>query len=238
MNDESPDQMMTTHIATLFDYDANKRLRLVREPGDPHVPPRFFMGRTLQRNVWHFRSDLPDDLTRELEFLCRSEPIAPNLARPPSIAVAIRAKLQPYAPIIREEQGPAYWIPEGGRAPQESVLITKRNAHILQTEFPRMRGLLMDDVDVGPITAVLAQGSAVSICYCARLSPSAAEAGVKTVPAFQRRGYATAAVAGWAVAIRERELLPLYSTTWDNIASMRVAQKLGIVLYGVDWSIE
>jgi RimJ/RimL family protein N-acetyltransferase len=54
----------------------------------------------------------------------------------------------------------------------------------------------------------------------------------------QGRGYATAAVAGWAVAIRERELLPLYSTSWDNIASQRVARKLGMVLYGEDWSIE
>jgi hypothetical protein len=234
----SRDQMMRIHVATLFGYDADGRLRFVREPRDSHVPPRFFMGRTLQGNVWHFRYDLPDDLTRDLAFLCRSEPVASDLVRPPSVTAAIRDRLLEHAPIIREERGPAYLIPERVRAPKESVLITKGNAHLLRDEFPRKLGLILDGVDVGPITAVVVEGRAVSICYCARLSSSAAEAGVKTLQAMQGKGYATAAVAGWAVAIRQRGLLPLYSTSWDNIASQRVAGKLGMVLYGEDWSIE
>jgi len=118
------------------------------------------------------------------------------------------------------------------------VLITKGNAHLLQDEFPWMLQLILDDLDIGPITAVVFEGAAVSICHCARLSPSAAEAGVKTLPAMKGKGYATAAVAGWAAASRERGLLPLYSTSWDNIASQGVAQKLGMMLYGEDWSIE
>jgi RimJ/RimL family protein N-acetyltransferase len=238
VNGRSPDQIMRIHVATLFGYDAEGRLRFVREPGDPHVPPRFFMGRTLQGNVWHFRYDLPDDLIRDLEFLCRSEPVASDLVRPPSVTAAIRAKLLEHAPIIREERGPAYVIPESVRAPKESVLITKGNAHFLQAEFPWMFRLILDAVDIGPITAVVFEGRALSICHCARLSPSAAEAGVETLQAMQGKGYATAAVAGWAVAIRERGLLPLYSTSSDNIASQRVARKLVMVLYGEDWSIE
>jgi RimJ/RimL family protein N-acetyltransferase len=238
VNGRSPDQMMRIHVATLFDYDADGRLKFVREPGDPYVPPRLFMGRTLQGNVWHFRFDLPDDLTRELEFLCRSEPVASDFAHPPSVTAAIRAKLLGHAPIIREERGPAYLISESVRAPNDSVLISKGNAHFLQGEFSWVLRLILNDVDIGPVTAIILQDAAVSICYCARLSPWAAEAGVKTLPAMQGRGYATAAVAGWAAAIRERGLLPLYSTTWDKIASQRVARKLGMVLYGEDWSIE
>lgn len=229
---------MRIHVATLFGDEANGRLRFVREPGDPHLPPRFFMGRTLQGNVWYFRNDLPDDLTSEIGFLCRAEPVASNFARPPSVTAAIRAKLNEHRPIFREERGPAYLIPESVRAPKESFLIAKGNAYLLQAEFPWMLRRILDDVDVGPITAVVSRGDAVSICYCARLSTSAAEAGVRTVEASQGRGYATAAVARWAVAIRERGLLPLYSTTWDNIASQRVARKLGMLLYGEDWSIE
>jgi len=52
------------------------------------------------------------------------------------------------------------------------------------------------------------------------------------------RGYATAAVAVWATAVRRRGLLPLYSTSWENVASQRVAAKVGAVSYGEDWEIE
>src|SRR5688572_30557028 len=200
---------MRVHITTLFDRDARGRLTLVREPGDPHVPPRFFMGRTSQGNVWHFRADLPDDLTRELDSLCRSEPVASDFTHPPTIAEAIRTKLRGHAPIVQEERGPAYLIPESVRGPKESAPITKWNAHILQAEFPWLVRRILDGLDIGPVTAVVSREGAVSTCYCARLSPAAAEAGVRTVQAMQGRGHATVAVAGWAVAIREAGLLPL-----------------------------
>src|SRR5205823_15032849 len=75
-------------------------------------------------------------------------------------------------------------------------------------------------------------------CYCARLSPWAAEAGVETLDAMQGRGYATAAVAAWAAALRQRGLLPLYSTSWENVASQRVSEKVGAVCYGEAWAID
>ena len=52
------------------------------------------------------------------------------------------------------------------------------------------------------------------------------------------RGFASAAVAAWAAALRERGRLPLYSTSWENLASQGVARKLGMVAYGEDWEIE
>jgi hypothetical protein len=44
-------------------------------------------------------------------------------------------------------------------------------------------------------------------------------------------------VAGWAAAMRQRGVIPLYSTSWANVASQGVARKLGMVCYGDDWSI-
>lgn len=85
--------------------------------------------------------------------------------------------------------------------------------------------------------AAVVQGNAVSICYCARLTTLAAEAGVETVEAACEQGYASAAVAAWASVVRRRGLLPLYSTSWTNAASRGVARKLGMVCYGEDWSI-
>ncbi|HEX6292901.1 MAG TPA: GNAT family N-acetyltransferase [Herpetosiphonaceae bacterium] len=194
------------------------------------------MGRTLEGNIWRFRHDLPVDLVRELEQLCRSEPVAANLTDPPQHAVAIRAALHAHAPITHEECGPAYWIPDQVQLPAGVVLVSAANAHLLAANFPWKRTSLAD-ATTGPLLAAVVQGQAVSICYCARLTPLAAEAGVETVAAERGRGYASAVVAGWACTVRQRGLIPLYSTSWENRASQGVARKLGMVCYGEDWSI-
>lgn len=239
MSAESDERLMRIHIATLFNCDAYGRIRSLGRPWSrPGGAPRFFMGRRRDGNVWLFRDDLPDEQTRELEVLCRSEPSTKDLRRPPRFAPEIRAALQGLGPITREYRGPAYLIPEGTEAPPYAVLITKEEGRMLEAGFPWMLPHLRADVDIGPVTAAVVNGSAVSICYCARLSPLAAEAGLETLDAMQRRGYATAAVSAWATAVRRRGLLPLYSTSWENLASQRVAEKVGALCYGEDWEIE
>jgi len=233
------EQLMRIHIATLFNCDADGRIRSLGRPWSRFGgPPRFFMGRWHDGNVWLFRDDIPDDLTRKLEKLCRSEPSTKDLMRPPRVASAIRGALEGHGPITREYRGPAYLIPEGTQAPTDAMLINAEKCRMLEAGFPWMLPYLTADLDIGPVTAAVVNGSAASICYCARLSPLAAEAGVETLDAMRCRGYATAAVAAWASAVRRLGLLPLYSTSWENVASQRVAEKVGAVCYGEDWEIE
>lgn len=232
-------ELMKIHVATMFGCDANGRLRYVREPwGSPYAPPRFYMGRTVRGNVWHFRDDLPDELVRKLELICLSEPITGDLRRPALATAAVRAALQVYSPITKEERGPAYLIPGGMGRPTDAILITKENGVVLKNGFPWMLPHVLSAVDIGPVAAAIADGTAVSICFCARLTRSAAEAGVETLQAMRGRGYATKAVALWAAAVYECGLLPLYSTSWENLSSLRVAQKLRMICYGGDWLIE
>jgi hypothetical protein len=240
LNPPSELQLIDIQIPTLFVCDAEGRLRYIRELGyeesELDLAPRFFMGRTLQGNIWRFRHDLPAALVHDLEQLCRTEPTAIDLSKQPHNAAAIRAVLHAHTPLTDEERGPAYWIPDEVQAPAEVVLISEANAQLLEAYFP-WKLTSRSGFKTGPLIAAVAQGSAVSICFCARLTPWAAEAGVETVKAFRGQGYASAVVASWASFIRQRGLLPLYSTSWENVASQGVARKLGMVCYGEDWSI-
>jgi RimJ/RimL family protein N-acetyltransferase len=90
---------------------------------------------------------------------------------------------------------------------------------------------------MGPVAAVIVDGRAVSLCFCSRTPGLATEAGLETVAGYRGQGYAGAAVARWAAAVYQRGCQPLYSTSWDNHASQRVAEKLGLIFYGEDWSL-
>ena len=61
------------------------------------------------------------------------------------------------------------------------------------------------------------------------------DVGVVTEPAFRRQGLNTAAAAGLCRDIRARGLTPSWSTSTDNTASQRVAEKLGFARQRMDW---
>jgi predicted GNAT family acetyltransferase len=85
--------------------------------------------------------------------------------------------------------------------------------------------------------AVLEGGAPVSICFCARSSEVAAEAGLETAAAFRRRGYGSCVTAAWAAMIRASGRIPLYSTSWTNEASLAVARTLELLAYASAWSV-
>jgi len=239
MHQYTNQQLMAIHVNTLFQCDPDGRLRCVNEPcpaGPCPAAPRFFMGRTPEGHCWRFRYDLPAEVVAQLELLCRSEPVTADLQALPQNYAAIKAVLTVQAPIESEYRGPAYWIPESVTPPSHVVLIDDTTIPLLQPNFP---WATTDDpyYKMGPMAAVIVNGRAVSLCFCSRIPGQATEAGLETVAAYRGKGYAGAAVAGWAVAVRQRGCLPLYSTGWENHASRRVASKLGLICYGEDWSL-
>lgn len=228
--------LLDMQISTLYHCDTAGRLLCINEPGNPPAP-RFFMGRTTAGNQWRFRHDLPNDLAARLNALCAAEPVRTDLHAPPQQYTAIKAALAAHAPITNEYRGPAYWIPADITPPPDQViLVDDATIQVAQPHFP---WLTTADpyYAMGPVAAVVVDGYAVSICFCSRRPGQATEAGLETAVAYRGRGYAVLAVAGWAAAVRQRGWLPLYSTDWENHASQRVAQKLGLVCYGEDWSI-
>ena len=54
---------------------------------------------------------------------------------------------------------------------------------------------------------------------------------------YRGRGYGPRVTVAWAEAIWASGRVPLYSTSWDNKASLAVARKLGLAAYASGWSL-
>ena len=226
-------ELIGLQTEALFRHDASGRMLSTNEP-EPDPAPRLFLGRTKAGSIWRFRYDLPAPLIRDLERVLRAEPVAADLGQPPATLAGLIETLEAHAPVQSTWIGPAWRFPDEVEPPEGAVAITSSNVAVLRRHFPYTATYLEDR---RPCAAVVVDGVAVSACYSARNSPEAAEAGVDTLEAFRGRGYAPAVVAAWGIAVRESGRVPLYSTSWENLASRSVARKLGLVLYGADLSI-
>jgi RimJ/RimL family protein N-acetyltransferase len=228
--------LMALHIRALFRMDDRDRLLSSNEPDPPSPPPRLYLGRTTAGNVWRFHHDLPHDLARDFASLLRAEPAATDLTQPPHCLEAMRTLLTRHAAMTEVSMGPAWHFPEHIPPPRHDVIhITPENDTVVRDIFPT----LANDLPYSqPCLAILHEDRLASICFSARNTPEAAEAGLETLEPFRGRGFATAVVAAWARAVRQDGRIPLYSTSWDNLASRSVARKLGLVQYGADLSID
>lgn len=216
--------LMAVHVRTLFSTDADGRLGLVNTP-DGGDAPRFFQGRTAEGNACWYRADLDGHLVDELAEACRADDAPWSTRGDGTPYVTI---LQSHGVIRSAWAGPAYRFPES-LPPIDAVSIAADNARLLN---PYMSEWQEDVAACQPFVAIVREGVAVSLCCSVRIGEAAHEAGVETHPEFRGRGYAVAAVTAWASAVRRVGAIPLYSTSWENEASMAVARRAGLVQYG------
>lgn len=215
------------HLATLYETDATGRLTTTREPAQKPAP-KFVLVRSTAASAWGIRADISDALAEELTALARAElPLADLHDLPMHV--------ERYREIgTREWFGPAFEFPESIATANDIVLVEDERE--LNVNF---RGWVPGEIAAGcaPVMGIFLEGHPVSICFCARRSDVAAEAGVDTAPAYRGRGYAGRVTSAWALAMRASGRIPLYSTSWTNTASLAVARKLGLVVYATTWSI-
>ena len=235
MREQSDRQLMKIHVEVLFTQDENGCLQRINEPTGAAEPvPRFFFGCTNEGSICKFRCDLPDNVIAQLKEAAAAEPMPVGSKKIPKSHSRFKDILQNHAPIERVWIGPAYRFPEHIALPTNAIQLSCKNAGLLNGDFTEMVSELNSSQ---PYLAIIEDSRVVSICRSVRLSSHAHEAGVDTLVGYRRRGYATSVVAAWALAVRALNRIPLYSTSWDNVASQGVARRLGLVQYGVDYHV-
>ena len=228
-------ELMKIQVEVLFTQDENGYLQRINEPaGDIKPAPRFFFGCTNEGSICKFRYDLPDNIVTQLKEVAATESMLMNSQKIPRNHRQFKNILQSHAPIERVWIGPAYRFREQITPPTNVVRLSRASAGLLKGDFTEMVSELNSSQ---PYLVVIEDSQAVSICRSVRSSSRAHEAGVDTLVGYRRRGYATSVVAAWATAVRALNRIPLYSTSWDNVASQRVARRLGLVQYGVDYHV-
>jgi RimJ/RimL family protein N-acetyltransferase len=213
----------------LFTHDAQGRMLRVNEPGGAPAP-RFFLGRTREGHVWRFRHDVPDAVIEALTAQCVCEP-ADEIATQPARLTDYERILITHGPITESYAGPEFCFPQEITHPAGNTA-TRLTLALADALAPHFAWIIPELNDAAPAWGVRVNGVVVSVCFSSRTTPQADEAGVETVQGHRGAGHAPAVVAAWAAAIRALGRVPLYGTTWDNIASRRVAHKLGLIAFG------
>ncbi|HEY7415003.1 MAG TPA: GNAT family N-acetyltransferase [Ktedonobacteraceae bacterium] len=81
--------------------------------------------------------------------------------------------------------------------------------------------------DRRPLIGVIVEGRLLSLAHSSRRTAQACELGIDTLPEARRKGYALAATLLWAAEVTQENLVPFYSASAENIASLGLALAAG-----------
>lgn len=234
---------MTTpalHLKTCLALNHEGRIISTREPAASRGP-LFTLVRGVTACAWAVRADVPSDVASELDRLARDEPPTFDFHAAPVHAdryvSILEDRIAPTREAVsksRRSDGPAFEFPDSLARPADMVVV--EDERLLEHNF---RGWAPGEIDAGraPVLAIVEDGYPVSVCFSARWSDDAAEAGLETAAAYRGRGYGPRVAAAWALAIRTSGRTPLYSTSWTNHASLAVAGKLNLLTYAGTWAL-
>jgi hypothetical protein len=218
-------QALTGLVEASFETDRQGRL--------VGSAPHFYLLRTRRYAIWKFHRDLPLEVTRRLEDLCRRDRGRPSQwqCEYGDYLSTVAAAGQPVAAM---RAGPLYIVPADLKQNGTSLIIDDGNSFLL------CKGLEEWRPDVRwcrPMLVVVEDDHAIAVCASVSATQKAHCAGVETIPEYRGRGFAAMAVAAWARAVRDLGATPFYGTTFDNISSQLVARRLQLPLVGSEFSV-
>jgi GNAT superfamily N-acetyltransferase len=123
-----------------------------------------------------------------------------------------------------QRPAPAFNNPAVRRlGPVDVALLDDTPSEVRGGGFGSTAALLTD----GIVAAAVVDDAIVAIAHTSAITDKHADIGVATLPAYRRRGFATAAAALVATAIQAGGRIPVWSCGETNQASLRVATNLG-----------
>lgn len=228
--------LLDQHARVLFEFDGHGRITRINESDPETEAPLVFVARGKDENLVLFRQDVPAEVVAEVNQVVDGFEPWDGGQCDPQIFEPVRRILSGLKSELEESHGPAFRFSEVGafRGGVETLAITEANSDLLVQNFPYTKSVLAER---SPVVGVERDGALVAACYSARHSATAAEAGVATVESHRGQGLAVAVVSAWAAATQAAGMTPLYSTSWQNEASLAVARKLGLEAYADTFSL-
>jgi len=229
----APDELVAARIEALFrlapDGDLIEKNSLERGEA-----PSVFVTVGRAAVAVAFRTDFARDRRPAIEELVRRRPQADWVIDgvPAPVVEALRSLVSGGRPVRDESQGPAFAFPDRLPEVPEAVEIEGASVDLIRRMVPEATAEALETMR--PSLAILDGGYAVSQCYSTRRGAVAHEAGVDTLPEYRRRHLGSRVVAAWARAVRDRGAVPVYSTSFDNVASRALARSAGLVPLAVD----
>lgn len=106
--------------------------------------------------------------------------------------------------------GPAYVFADHHVGASQAVKVTNDNREYLEPGFKKV---LTELQHREPCYMVIEDNKAVSVCFSARNTDRAAEAGIETLEEYRGKGYAIAVASAWLAAVHVLGKVALYSTS-------------------------
>ena len=226
-------QFLTSRTEALFRTDADGDL-LQTNGLDRHASPALFLTVGVKATIVRFRAGFPKDVRERVE-----EHLRRKLDRswaltgiPASLIDELRVLVSGVSRVLAENHGPLFAFADGVPDVPEARLIEPGDFSLVQDLFPQATPEAVEALQ--PFLAMVEGGRAVSTCFSARGSALVHEAGVDTMRQFRRRQLGRRVCAAWANAVRRSRAIPVYSTSFDNHASLALARGAGLIPLGVD----
>ena len=226
-------ELLEMHIEALFTLDSESKLVSINEPWDKSRPaPRFYLGKTTDASIIYKYSAITKiKVIEKLEEIVLKEKSIENND--------VIIFLNDYAAILESNDitNEIFYYAEipSNKVIGDCNIITEKNINSINLENFEW---LMEEINCcQPCCTIVENDRIMSICRSVRKTEYAHEAGIETIEEKRRTGLAKRVLSNWIKAVEGLRLIPFYSTSLENTASRKLAQKIGLKKLGLGVSI-